>query len=220
MRKHRIVAVVHEHTSAYVSIRQHTSAVSIRQHPSASVSIRHAQAPNSRWGPVADVSRCQQMSAYVSIRQPLLLEDLIGRLFARRRPVSISQHTSAYVGRPEVHYSQDAILRHGRKAVALVAKGDTCHRVGIRQDCVSNQALFARRRPAIHAKQSRVLPKATPSVCTTHNTCALKRVCARRKKVVWSVYLCVCVYVREAHIDVCVCARERDTEADTQTVDL
>ena len=129
------------------------------------------------------------------MRQLLLLEDLIGPLFARRRPVSIRQHTSAYVGRPEVHYSQDTVLRHGRKAVALVAKGDTCHRVGIRQDCVSNYALFARRRPARHAKQSRVLSKTTPSVCTTHNACALQRVRARKKKVVWSVYLCVCVRV-------------------------
>ena len=71
-----------------------------------------------------------------------------------------------------------------------------------------------------HAKQSRLLPKAKPSVCATQNTCALQHVCARKKNVVWSVYLCVCACVCEAHIGVCVCAGERDAEADTQTVDL
>ena len=80
----RLRLCIHQHPSAYVSIRQHTSAaccchsttppplhtsadVSIRQHTSAYVStmllpLRHASAS-------AYVSRCQHTSTYVSIRQ-------------------------------------------------------------------------------------------------------------------------------------------------------
>jgi hypothetical protein len=98
---HRIHFSVHacQHTSAYVSIRQHTSVsetssclsayASIRQHTSAYVSIRNKFMP---------VSIRQHTPAYVSIRQRSCLQCGESRLSLHTPAyVSIRQHTSAYV---------------------------------------------------------------------------------------------------------------------------
>jgi hypothetical protein len=81
------------HTSAFVSIRQHSSAyVSIRQHTSAYVSIRQHTSERCLCMPSAT-------SAYVSIRQHPSASVSIRAKGACvcRLPVSIRQHTSAYV---------------------------------------------------------------------------------------------------------------------------
>jgi hypothetical protein len=58
----RVVRVIHQHTSAYVSIRQHTSAyVSIRQHGSGCRVVRVMHQHTSAY-----VSMRQHASAYVS----------------------------------------------------------------------------------------------------------------------------------------------------------
>jgi hypothetical protein len=88
-----------QHTSsAYVSIRQHTSAgFSIRQHTSAYVSIRqHTSAHvSTRQHTSAYVCMRQRTSAYVSIRQHTSAHGSIRQ--HKGEYISICQHTSAYV---------------------------------------------------------------------------------------------------------------------------
>jgi hypothetical protein len=120
-------AATHLHTTAYVSIRQHTSAEEsrrasalsprcyppadgrIRQHMSAYVSIRQHTS--------AYVSRRQHTSAYVSIRQHASAYVSIRQHASAY--VSIRQHTSAYVSKRTCGPAYVSIRQHTSASVSI-----------------------------------------------------------------------------------------------------
>ncbi len=106
-----------KHASAYVSIRQHTSAyayVSIRQHTSAYVSIRqHTSAYVLALGRSRPGSIRQHTSAYVSIAHTPVDQRSLPVVFVAY--VSIRQHTSA---EEDTHLSTNAAFPSLSNAIA------------------------------------------------------------------------------------------------------
>jgi hypothetical protein len=105
-----------QHTSAYVSIRQHTSADGCRTSapPQVSAFGQHTS---------AYVSRCQHTSADVSIRQHT--SAYVSRCQQTSADVSIRQQTSADVSRRQ-HTSADVSIRQHTSAHLDVARGADC----------------------------------------------------------------------------------------------